>query len=365
MGQHAVRLHHRRQRGRRRRAESTGCSTRWSPSTACTKTSQVVLSKMDEFGGPKASNEYPVGFAWAMMHPVPVHQAVRQPLRRHPQPDDPHLARAASPTTAACDLSSTTSSTSRPPCSKPPASPPPTSSTAWPQKPSTAPAWPTPSTTPHAADRRTTQYFEIMGTAASITRAGSPAPITARSSGSRAQLPAFSDDRWELYDLTHDYSQADRSGHRAPGKARRTKGAVRRGGREELGVPPRRPRPRSRHQRPPHHYGRSDLDRAWCRALSACPRTSSAAPSTGPIRSPRKSSPRGRHHRGRPARRGRLLRRTVALRPRGPPTFTYNYFGSTYTTIAGTEPLPAGEPPFASNSTTTVTVSAKAAWPGS
>ena len=29
----------------------------------------VVLSKIDEFGGPKASNEYPVGFAWALNTP--------------------------------------------------------------------------------------------------------------------------------------------------------------------------------------------------------------------------------------------------------------------------------------------------------
>jgi arylsulfatase len=30
---------------------------------------KVVMSKLDEFGGPKANNEYPVGFAWAMNTP--------------------------------------------------------------------------------------------------------------------------------------------------------------------------------------------------------------------------------------------------------------------------------------------------------
>ena len=51
-----------------------------------------ILPKVDEIGGVKAYNHYPVGWAHAMNTPLPVHQAGRFPLWRHPQRHGHQLA---------------------------------------------------------------------------------------------------------------------------------------------------------------------------------------------------------------------------------------------------------------------------------
>ena len=54
----------------------------------------VVMSKLKEFGGPKANNEYPVGFAWALATPFQFTKQFAGLSRRHSQPDGGHLAQS-------------------------------------------------------------------------------------------------------------------------------------------------------------------------------------------------------------------------------------------------------------------------------
>ena len=58
------------------------------------ETWQENLKVIDELGGPKHFNHFPVGLGARDGHALPVDQADRQPLRRHPQPDDRVLAGA-------------------------------------------------------------------------------------------------------------------------------------------------------------------------------------------------------------------------------------------------------------------------------
>ena len=51
------------------------------------ETVDEILPRLDEIGSADAFNHYPVGWAHAMNAPVPVDQAGRVPLRRHPQRD--------------------------------------------------------------------------------------------------------------------------------------------------------------------------------------------------------------------------------------------------------------------------------------
>ena len=52
---------------------------------AALETPEFMQSKMDEFGSPSSYNHYSVGWAWATNTPVPVDQAGRLALGRHPQ----------------------------------------------------------------------------------------------------------------------------------------------------------------------------------------------------------------------------------------------------------------------------------------
>ncbi len=56
------------------------------------ETTEFMVSRIDDFGTPKAYNHYAVGWAHAMCTPVPVDQAGRLALGRHPQRHDRPLA---------------------------------------------------------------------------------------------------------------------------------------------------------------------------------------------------------------------------------------------------------------------------------
>ena len=176
---------------------------------AALETPEFMISKMDEFGSPSSYNHYSVGWAWAMDTPFQwtkqvashwggtrngtiVHWPRRdrgegwpaQPVHpRHRRgPDDPRSRRAARADHG-----------ERCACSR-----------RW-----RAPACSTPSTTPTPRSATTCSTSRCSPTAASTTRAGARSPSTARpGSWSAAQLPAFDDDVWELYDGSTDYSQA-------------------------------------------------------------------------------------------------------------------------------------------------------------
>ena len=74
---------------------------------------------------------------------------------------------------------------------------------------------------PKAQERRTTQYFEMCGNRGiysdgwmAVTRHGIPWMMLADG------LPAFNDDKWELYDTNVDWTQADDLAAKHPGKLR-------------------------------------------------------------------------------------------------------------------------------------------------
>ena len=95
----------------------------------------------------------------------------------------------------------------RRPCWRWPGCPSRPSSTASSSSRCKAPAWPTASTTPDAAERHETQYFEMFCNRGiyhqgwtAVTRHSTPWVV-------EAELPAFDDDVWELYD-PDDWTQA-------------------------------------------------------------------------------------------------------------------------------------------------------------
>jgi arylsulfatase A-like enzyme len=68
-----------------------------------------------------------------------------------------------------------------------------------------------------AKDRRTTQYFEMFGNRA-IYHEGWVAATRHSIPWLMAPLPAFDEDRWELYDVTEDFSQANDLAAQQPDK---------------------------------------------------------------------------------------------------------------------------------------------------
>ena len=71
-------------------------------------TMEEAMGFMDTWGMPGTSPHYSVGVGPRRRHPVPVDQADRLPLRRHPQLDDRFVARPHHATMARCGPSSTT-----------------------------------------------------------------------------------------------------------------------------------------------------------------------------------------------------------------------------------------------------------------
>ena len=235
------------------------------------ETPEFMSSQIDKFGGPEAYNHYAVGWAHAMDTPYQWTKQVASHFGgtrngtivhwpngikaqgRDPPPVPPRDRRRADGARgrrpARNRRSSTASSRSR----------------------SRASAWPTRSTTPAAAERHETQYFEMFGNRG-IYHKGWTAVTKHRTpweTGADAKTPAFDDDVWELYDTTTDWTQAHDLAAEHPGEAARAAAAVAdRGGqvqRRAARRPLRRARP-ARDGRPPDaHPGQaaSCCSAAW------------------------------------------------------------------------------------------------------
>ncbi|EUA89614.1 sulfatase family protein [Mycobacterium ulcerans str. Harvey] len=194
-----------------------------------------------------------------------------------------------------------------------------------------------------AADRRRTQYFEIGGLRGIYHEDWMACTYHGRILWRPGALPAFSDDRWEFYDLFRDYSQAADLSAQFPDKLEQLKALFDAEGvknnvfpLDDRAASPARwsPGPRSWESGPRSHSAK---------APPASPKTSFAAPSIGRIRSPQSLTPRRQHgRRGAAGGRGYFAGLSLYVQ-QGIPKFTYNYFGSTYTTVAATEALPAGK----------------------
>ena len=148
---------------------------------AALETPEFMLSKMDELGSPDVLQPLLGRLGVGDGHAVPVDQAGRLALGRHPQRHHRALARPASRSPAGCARSSPTSSTWRPPILEAAGLPEPTMVNGVQQSPMEGTSM---LYTFNDAGRRrsgtTCSTSRCSATAASTTRAGARSPSTAR-----------------------------------------------------------------------------------------------------------------------------------------------------------------------------------------
>ncbi|EUA12326.1 sulfatase family protein [Mycobacterium kansasii 732] len=169
---------------------------------------EIVLSRIDDFGGPKASNEYPVGFAWAMCTPF---QFTKQFASHFGGTRNPMIVTwpqrindgggLRSQFHHVIDIAPTILEAAGIPA--------PVVVNGVPQQPYDGISLAYTFDDAAAQDRRRTQYFEIKGIRGIYRDDWMACTYHGKiqwQPGSK--MPAFSDDRWELYDLSRDYSQA-------------------------------------------------------------------------------------------------------------------------------------------------------------
>ncbi len=302
----------------------------------------VVLSKMDEFGGPKASNQYPVGFAWAMCTPF---QFTKQFAS--------HFGGTRNPMIVTWPKRITDSGGLRaqfhhvidiaPTILEAAGIPEPTVVNGVIQRPYDGISLAYTFDSAGAEGRRRTQYFEIQGTRGIYHENWMACTYHGKIQWKGSPLPSFADDRWELYDLSRDYSQAVDLAAQHPDKLAELKALF------------------------DAEADNNDVfpldDRGPVRAIGARPtilgERTSIAFGPGAIRMPEDiirstfnrsysitaeiDTPGNTTVEGVLLAAGGYFAGLSLYVQNGLPKFTYNYFGSTYTTITASKILPAGE----------------------
>lgn len=177
----------------------------------------VVLSKIDQFGGPKANNEYPVGFSWAMATPFQFTKqfaghlgGVRNPMvvswpnriRDHGglRTQFAHVIDIAPTLYEAAGV------------------PMPRMVDGVAQRPLDGASFISSFDNGKAPSPRTTQYFEIAGTRGLYRDGWLASTYHNKIPWRPAPGQPFEQDRWELYNLNEDYSQADDLAAREPAR---------------------------------------------------------------------------------------------------------------------------------------------------
>ncbi|OOK77465.1 sulfatase family protein [Mycobacterium kansasii] len=250
---------------------------------------EIVLSRIDDFGGPKASNEYPVGFAWAMCTPF---QFTKQFASHFGGTRNPMIVTwpqrindgggLRSQFHHVIDIAPTILEAAGIPA--------PVVVNGVPQQPHDGISLAYTFDDAAAPDRRRTQYFEIKGIRGIYHDDWMACTYHGKiqwQPGSK--MPAFSDDRWELYDLSQDYSQAVDLSAQHPDRLAELK-ALFDAEAEKNHVFPlddRGPHGRSVRGR---RYWASEPRFRWGTDQSECLKTSFGAPLTGPTRLPRSST---------------------------------------------------------------------------
>ena len=302
----------------------------------------VVLSKMDEFGGPKASNEYPVGFAWATCTPF---QFTKQFASHFGGTRNPMIVTWPSRITDHGGLRSQFHHVIdiAPTLLEAAGIPAPEAVNGVAQKPLDGTSLAYTFDDPSAPDQRTTQYFEIMGIRGIYHEGWFACTYHGKIQWKPGKPPAFSDDRWELYDLTHDYSQATDLAAAQPEKLAELK-ALFDDEAEKNSVFPLDDRgpARAMNARPtimgdrtsisleagairmPEDIIRSTFNRSYSITADFDPNASGTTE-------------------GVLFAAGGYFAGLSLYVQEDRPKFTYNYFGSTYTTVAGADPLPASK----------------------
>ena len=186
---------------------------------AALETPEFLMERLDKLGGPELIQPLRGGLGARDERAVSVDQAGRFPLGRNSQRHDRVSGRTASKRRAKSARSSTTSSTSRPRYSRRQVCPSRSRSTACSSVRSRASACCTHSTTPKAAERHETQYFEMFGNRGiyhkgwtAVTKHGTPWVLVGR------KTVPLDDDVWELYDTNKDWTQANDLSKQMPEK---------------------------------------------------------------------------------------------------------------------------------------------------
>ncbi|WP_167104730.1 arylsulfatase [Mycobacterium sp. DL592] len=302
---------------------------------------QVVLSKMDEFGGPKASNEYPVGFAWATCTPF---QFTKQFASHFGGTRNPMIVTWPSRIADHGGLRSQFHHVIdiAPTLLEAAGIPAPEVVNGVAQKPLDGTSLAYTFDDAQAPDRRTTQYFEIMGIRGIYHEGWFACTYHGKILWKPGKAPAFSDDRWELYDLTRDFSQATDLAAEHPEKLAELKALFDDEARRNSVFPlDDRGPARAMNARPtimgdrtsisleagairmPEDIIRSTFNRSYSITADFAPNASGAT--EGVLF----------------AAGGYFAGLSLYVQD-GRPKFTYNYFGSTYTTIVGDDALPEG-----------------------
>jgi hypothetical protein len=194
-----------------------------------------------------------------------------------------------------------------------------------------------------APERHETQYFEMFGNRGiyhkgwtAVTRHRTPWEFAL------AELPAFDDDVWQLYDTTTDWSQANDLAAEMPQKAARAAAPVADRGRQVQR--PAAGRPRRRARQPSHGRPAPTRERKPAAAVrrDGTPYRRLGRQHQEQVARRDRGDRGARVGRGRRDHRPRITGGWSLYAKDGKPKYAYNFFGNTYT-VEGTNEIPPGK----------------------
>lgn len=302
----------------------------------------VALSQMDELGTARATNEYPVGFGWAMNTPFQWTKqfashfgGTRNPLviswperiRDHGglRSQFHHLVDIAPTIYEAAGI------------------PAPTMVDGVAQKPLDGVNMAYTFDHPEAESRRTTQYFEIMGRRGIYHEGWIASTYHNEVLWRPTPLAPFDQDRWELYQIDKDFTQSDDLAQERPDKLQELKELfLVEAARNEVFPLDDRGFERVQDGVPASILG--DRRSFTLRAGDIVPEeVIHSTLNRSHVITARLDVPETGEAQGVLAAAGGYPAGFSLYVTQGRPAFTYNYFGLTYTTVADQEKLPTGK----------------------
>ncbi len=196
---------------------------------------------------------------------------------------------------------------------------------------------------PHAKSHRTTQYFEIMGRRGIYHNGWIASTYHNDVLWQPSQLPPFNKDRWELYHINKDFSQAHDLAQERPGKLQELKALfLVEAARNQVFPLDDRGYPRVRDELP--HSILGDRRSFTLSEGDIVPEELIRATlNRSHVITVRLKVPKTRKVEGVLVAAGGYPAGFSLYVEHGKPMFTYNYFGQKYTTVASKEKLAAGK----------------------